>query len=106
MTWPPVDSEESRELREQREALASERDRRRRDHEQRCDGGWLGETDDGRPLVCPICRPHLSDVACRTCSLSARSCEAQRDRSLGSCCSDCDHSRGGGPRDGSGSGIS
>lgn len=25
----------------------------------RCDGGWLGEDDQGRPIPCLTCRPHL-----------------------------------------------
>ena len=31
----------------------------------RCGNGWIGETSDGRPIPCLICKPHLgrrSDV--------------------------------------------
>lgn len=28
-------------------------------HDSRCRSGWLGETDDGNPIPCLTCRPHL-----------------------------------------------
>lgn len=31
-----------------------------RDHH--CSAGWLGEDDDGRPIPCLICRPHLTNM--------------------------------------------
>lgn len=31
------------------------------DHD--CRRGWLGEDDEGRPIPCLVCRPHLSRPA-------------------------------------------
>lgn len=28
-------------------------------HDPRCDRGWLGDDDHGRPIPCLRCRPHL-----------------------------------------------
>ncbi len=30
--------------------------------QHRCDHGWLGEDDHGRPIPCLICRPHLTHL--------------------------------------------
>lgn len=52
----PMDSADARELRE------TERDAAQLVlHDPRCTGGWLGETDDGHPIPCLECRPHLRD---------------------------------------------
>lgn len=72
MSWPPTDSADARELREREledQAAADEQARAgaaaEEVHTARCDAGWLGEDDAGRPIPCPQCRPHLG--RCPTC---------------------------------------
>jgi len=50
MSWPPTDSADVAELRD-REPEPT--------HDERCRRGWLGEDDEGRPIPCLTCRPHL-----------------------------------------------
>jgi len=99
----PVDSAEAAELREramveqeQLDAMAAERDQRRRDHDQRCRRGWLGEDTEGRPVPCLVCRPWLSSGPCLTCSTPPHACAEQRQHRHGPCCDSCDHHRGAG----------
>lgn len=58
MTWPPVSSEDTRELREA-EAEQAAVDAARPRHGRDCADGWLGEDEHGRPIPCLTCRPHL-----------------------------------------------
>lgn len=63
MSWPPVSSEDVAEQRE-REAEAqaqahAEAVAAGQVHDARCHRGWLGEDDEGRPIPCYACRPHL-----------------------------------------------
>jgi hypothetical protein len=60
MSWPPVSSDEVAEL---REAEAETSLGSAVTHSPHCQNGWLGEDDDGRPLPCPHCRPHLVTLA-------------------------------------------
>lgn len=96
----PVDSTDARELRELEEeqaretAAASEAaEAARREHDQRCRRGWLGEDEQGRPRPCPTCRPHLLEQPCWTCGIPPTVCAAALDRGRGRCCVDCDHGR-------------
>lgn len=44
-------------------------------HDPRCQGGWLGEDDEVRPIPCPVCRPWTvkrADVHESTPSLRAQ----------------------------------
>lgn len=110
----PVDSTDAREQREldaareaaeaREAAAAAARAARRADahhqldeavHQGRCTDGWLGEDEDGRPVPCRVCRPHLSHVACRTCSSSYKVCEAVQTDHRQPCCDDCDHAPAG-----------
>lgn len=36
---------------------------RRGDKAHDCRNGWRGEDDDGRPIPCLLCRPHLRTTA-------------------------------------------
>lgn len=29
-------------------------------HDPRCRNRWLGEDDEGRPIPCPVCKPHTA----------------------------------------------
>lgn len=102
----PIDSTDAREQRELEEEL--ERDQERaargragastssladapRTHDPRCRRGWLGEDEDGRPIPCLTCRPHLAEVACRVCQVPPRRCADQVAGRRGRCCEGCDH---------------
>jgi hypothetical protein len=39
-------------------------------HEHACVDGWIGTDDDGRPVPCPACKPHLQ----RCIGLPGRPC--------------------------------
>lgn len=85
MSWPPVDSAEVAELREAEQATSQlEVDL---SHASTCHGGWLGEDQDGRPIPCLLCRPHLRDVACSYCSTAQSNCRGL----VGACCANCLH---------------
>ena len=58
MSWPPVSSQDVRELREAAADVEAAEDAAPR-HGRDCVDGWLGEDDDGHPVPCLICRPHL-----------------------------------------------
>jgi hypothetical protein len=32
-------------------------------HDPRCRNGWIGDDEDGRPIPCRTCKPHLSTTA-------------------------------------------
>lgn len=98
----PVDSSEAAELRERQAIDESDRVRElrereavelrdRRDHAERCRGGWLGEDAHDRPIPCPVCRPHLAHVPCRLCSAPWQSCQSLVMIRRGPCCVECDH---------------
>lgn len=105
----PVDSSDVQEQRERDAAHQDTAARRRADadraarraaahakvdeavHDARCENGWLGEDEDGRPVPCRACRPHLAHVACRTCSTSYAACEAGQVEHRQACCEDCNH---------------
>jgi hypothetical protein len=92
----PTDSSEARERREaEAEAEALEVAERRR-HDEVCRGGWLGEDDEGRPILCTRCRPHLLHTPCRTCGTTYEACNQQLAARRGPCCDQHDHSRRGG----------
>lgn len=52
----PVDSADARELRE----FEAENPEQPFFHDPRCEDGWLGEDERGRPIPCLQCRPHLA----------------------------------------------
>ena len=52
----PVDSADARELRE----LEEENPEQPFLHDPRCEAGWLGDDELGRPIPCLQCRPHLA----------------------------------------------
>lgn len=52
--WWPADSSDAAELRER----ATEGQPVL--HVSKCLDGWLGEDDEGRPIPCLQCRPHLA----------------------------------------------
>lgn len=95
MRTVPIDSSDARELREaeaeQEAAAAAAELQSRRDHAERCRGGWLGEDAAGRPRICPVCRPHLLRVDCRTCGASVTGCLRSTGVRRGRCCEFCDH---------------
>lgn len=41
-------------------ALRPAADRPHSDTAHDCQGGWIGDDDEGRPIPCPKCRPHLT----------------------------------------------
>jgi hypothetical protein len=63
VTWPPVSSEDTRELRELEAEESAALDAEQHAHRTRCAAGWLGEDDRGRPVPCLTCRPHLRPKA-------------------------------------------
>lgn len=84
---------DSTDAREQREAEAAQEELERFEQQHRparC-GGWLGEDEEGRPVPCLRCRPHLALTPCRTCSTGAAACTQDRARHGGPCCDHCDH---------------
>lgn len=87
----PVDSTDARELRELEEERSRE-EAAAKVHDPRCRRGWLGETEDGHPIPCLHCRPHLLDQACLSCGAPPRGCETTR-RKGGRCCPDCHHDK-------------
>lgn len=58
MTWPPVSSEDARELREAEAEEIAALDAQPR-HGRDCVDGWLGDNDHGQLVPCLTCRPHL-----------------------------------------------
>lgn len=49
-------------------------------HDPRCRDRWLGEDEEGRPIPCPVCKPHTirrNDIHTTTPSLRAQ--QAYRD---------------------------
>lgn len=36
-------------------------------HDPRCEAGWLGDDDLGRPIPCLQCRPHLKPKGAAPC---------------------------------------
>jgi len=87
----PIDSTDAREQRELEDARTEAETAADVRHESECRGGWLGLDVDERPIPCARCRPHLTHVACRTCSVPWQSCETLRTAGRGRCCADCDH---------------
>ena len=59
MTWPPVSSEDTRELRAAEAEESAALDARPR-HGRDCVDGWLGDDEHDRPIPCLECRPHLT----------------------------------------------
>jgi hypothetical protein len=53
MTHYPADSTDARELRDRAADNAAQA------HDPEC-SGWQGEDAEGRPVPCPVCRPHLA----------------------------------------------
>lgn len=100
----PVDSTDAREIREaeaEQEARAHALElEQQRNHATRCRRGWLGEDECGRPIPCPICRPHLRRIACRTCGAPPTTCDPDAGPRRGACCVDCDHAGPTGPSPG------
>lgn len=45
------------------EPIEDEPDSPTKAHDIRCHNGWLGEDDQGRPIPCLTCRPHLRRTA-------------------------------------------
>lgn len=88
-----TDSTDAREQREAEAALDAAEVADRRDHADRCIGGWLGEDPDGRPIACPRCRPHLLHTPCHLCGVRYEACALQSASRLGACCEHCNHSR-------------
>lgn len=89
--WAPVDSTDAKERRELEEATAAAAAAADAEHSETCCDGWLGEDQDGRPVACPRCRPHLVSVPCWKCSQTAPACSKKRASLLGACCEYCDH---------------
>ncbi len=89
----PIDSTDAREQRELEAEQAAADALERRQHAERCRAGWLGEDADGRPIVCPLCRPGLLHVPCRTCGATYEACNAQRTARRRPCCDACNHAR-------------
>lgn len=89
----PVDSADAREQREIEWERANAAAAEQRDHDRRCQGGWLGLDEDERPIPCRRCRPDLVHVACRSCGVGWRSCENLNEIRRGPCCTGCDHQR-------------
>lgn len=89
----PIDSTDAREQRELEQALAESYAEERRRHDAECVGGFRGETEDGQPIACPLCKPWVYAIPCRTCSVPAKPCENQMSRGRGPCCDRCWHAR-------------
>jgi hypothetical protein len=93
MTSFPRDSTDAREQREAEQARLEQAAAHRREHDERCRSGWLGDDAEGRPIPCPVHRPHLLHVACWTCSSPYEACATGRAALRGACCPACQHSR-------------
>jgi hypothetical protein len=92
MSWAPIDSTEAREELERDRDQAAAAARSDLEHMARCRDGWLGEDNDGRPVPCLHCRPHLAQPArCSTCQAPAGACAAQVHARRGHCCDLCEH---------------
>lgn len=89
----PIDSTDAREQRELADELETIAKREDAEHAARCRGGWLGEDDEGRPIVCLRCRPAFATISCPTCSTPPGACTSQKARGRGRCCPDCRHTR-------------
>lgn len=87
----PIDSTDAREQREAEQAEAAAHDRARRQHDEHCTSGWLGEDDQGRPIACTRCRPHLAIRSCPTCGVAYSACVVTRLHRRRPCCDHCDH---------------
>lgn len=96
MTAPariPVDSADARELRELEEARKARPEDQPRPaiHDATCRDGWIGDDAAGRPIACPVCKPHLYDHRCMTCNLPQSRCAGQRAHVGQRCCNGCQH---------------
>lgn len=75
----PCDSADARELREREPDQPPL-------HDSRCDSGWLGEDDAGRPIPCPQCRPHLTGDRCDGCGADQMGCSVKTGLAGRPCC--------------------
>lgn len=58
------------------------------EHDPACVNGWLPADEEGRPVLCAVCRPWLA--ACPTCGKAQSRCELERTL-VGRCCPQCPH---------------